>query len=105
MIDGNEPSITSQHPSSPKTNPTLNKQGAPEGSQHLRSPQLTSALIDLLANATSVNAHIVARAAGLVSDVVANDPSVVSYVQQSGLAQVCILLGGLGVCVYVCMYI
>lgn len=67
---------------------TNNNQGAPEGSQHLRTPQLTGALIDLLSNGHKLNAHIVARAAGLVSDVVANDPSVVSYVQQSGLAQV-----------------
>ena len=62
-------------------------QGTTEGSQHLRTPTLTAALADLMSNAAALNGSVVSRAAGLVSDIISNDPSVVSYVHASGLAQ------------------
>ncbi|KAM3568021.1 hypothetical protein VYU27_009848, partial [Nannochloropsis oceanica] len=61
--------------------------GATEGSTHLRSPSLTQALLDILVSLPALNPNVLARAAGLVSDIIGSDPSVVSYVLGSGLAQ------------------
>jgi len=61
-------------------------QGSSEGSQHLRSPALTKVLIDIMRNTLSFNGSVLARASALFSDIISNDPSVVSYVHSSGLA-------------------
>jgi hypothetical protein len=91
-------------------------QGSTEGSTHLRNPLLTQALIDIQGSSacwehthththsleSPLNPSLVALAAGLVSDVISNDPSVVSYVHQSGLAKVCLCVC---VCVCVCVLV
>ncbi|TFJ80532.1 hypothetical protein NSK_008108, partial [Nannochloropsis salina CCMP1776] len=62
-------------------------QGATEGSTYLRSPTLTSTLLDILSSLSALNAAVFSRAAGLIADIIGSDPSIISYVHNSGLAQ------------------
>ncbi|EWM27821.1 hect-domain containing protein [Nannochloropsis gaditana] len=62
-------------------------QGATEGSTYLRSPTLTSTLLDILSSLSALNAAVFSRASGLIADIIGSDPSIISYVHGSGLAQ------------------
>jgi hypothetical protein len=59
----------------------------PNSSTHLRSHALTSAIIEVIEQVDSYGGMLAALICSLLSDVMNNDPHVVHYVHQSGIAK------------------